>query len=164
MLKHKLLDPVLSFLKQGVSASALAWAVAVGVVLAVIPVFGVTTVLCLLAVWLFRLNPVVVLTANQVAWPLQFVLFIPFMQAGAWAFGGSSIDLSFEKMAALFENDFWTGAALLWWSTLRALLIWSICSVPVAFILQAIFRKFLSRLLQKMDVGRASKPEESMLQ
>ena len=75
-MKQKLLG----FLKQGATPASLAWAVTAGVIIAYIPIFGIATLLCLAAILAFKLNPTVVLLANQVAYPLQFIFFLPLLR------------------------------------------------------------------------------------
>jgi Uncharacterized protein conserved in bacteria (DUF2062) len=55
---------------------------AVGFVLGTFPVYGVPTLLCVAAARVLRLNPVALLAINQLATPVQFALFIPFVRAG----------------------------------------------------------------------------------
>ena len=53
---RRVVDPLLSLLRQGLSPERLALSVAVGIALGVLPVLGTTTLLCTLAAILFRLN------------------------------------------------------------------------------------------------------------
>ena len=140
MIKRKIVDPLLGFLKQGVSPSSLAWAVTAGVVFAYIPVFGIATVLCLLAIWLFKLNPAAVLLANQVAYPLQFVFFFPFLRSGEWLFGATPVPFSPSEIFAMAKANFWNVISLLWQSTLYGVVVWILISIPVALLLQFFLR------------------------
>ena len=140
MIKRKIVDPLLAFLKQGVSPSSLAWAVTAGVVLAYVPVFGVATLLCLLAIWLFRLNPAAVLLANQVAYPLQFFLFFPFLRSGEWLFGATPVPFTPSEVFAMAKVSIWNVVSLLWQSTLYGIVIWMLISIPIAFLLQYCLR------------------------
>ena len=145
-LKRKIVDPILAFLKQGVTPSKLAWAISLGIVLATMPVFGSGTLLCLLAIWLFRLNPGAVLLVNQLAYPLQFLLYFPFIRAGEWLFDAKPLPLSISQIFSMFANDLGNAMSVLWWSTLYAIVAWVIIMSPIAYILYVIFTKIFSRI------------------
>lgn len=145
-LKRKIVDPILAFLKQGVTPSKLAWAISLGIVLATMPVFGSGTLLCLLAIWLFRLNPAAVLLVNQLAYPLQFLLYFPFIRSGEWLFDAKPLPLSISQIFSMFANDLGNALSILWWSTLYAIVAWVIVMGPIAYILYVIFTKVFSRI------------------
>lgn len=140
MIKRKIVDPILTFLKQGVTPASLAWAITAGLVIAYIPAFGAATLLCFLAIWLFRLNPAAVLLANQVAYPLQFILFFPFLRTGEWLFGATPVPFTPSEVFAMAKVSIWNVVSLLWQSTLYGIVVWVLISIPVAFLLQLCLR------------------------
>ena len=149
MIKRRIIDPLIGFLKQGVSPASLALAITVGIVLAYIPIFGITTLLCLLAIWLLRLNPTVVLLANQIAYPLQFVFFVPFLRSGEWLFNAPSVPSrlpgSVSQIFAMAKENFWSVISLLWQSTLYATVVWVLISIPIAIILFYVLKALIGR-------------------
>jgi len=145
-LKRKISDPIVAFLKQGVTPSKLAWAISMGIVLATMPVFGSGTLLCLLAIWVFRLNPGAVLLVNQLAYPLQFILYFPLIRAGEWLFNAKPLPLSISQIFSMFANDLGNAMSVLWWSTLYGIVAWVIIMIPVAFFLHRIFKGIFSRI------------------
>ncbi len=148
-LKRKIVDPILAFLKQGVTPSKLAWAISLGIVLATIPVFGSGTLLCLLAIWLFRINPGATILVNQLAYPLQFLLYFPLIRLGEWIFGAAPLPLSISQIFGMFKDDLRNAISFLWWSTLYGIVAWVIVMIPVAYILHATFRSIFSKI--KLD-------------
>jgi hypothetical protein len=60
----------------------LALILAIGLVLGTFPVYGVPTLLCVLAARALRVNPVALLAVNQLATPLQLALLVPFAHVG----------------------------------------------------------------------------------
>jgi uncharacterized protein (DUF2062 family) len=66
--KRKLID----YLKQGVSPSEIALAVAIGIFIAFIPMIGVHTALAFIFASLIRLNPLIVVLGTQISNPLTF--------------------------------------------------------------------------------------------
>ena len=145
-LKRKIVDPILAFLKQGVTPAKLAWAISLGIVLATMPVFGSGTLLCLLAIWLFRLNPGAVLLVNQLAYPLQFILYFPLIRLGEWLFNAKPLPLSISQIFSMFASDLGHAIGVLWWSTLYAIVAWVMVMVPVAYLLYMIFKSIFSKI------------------
>lgn len=148
----------MSFVKQGVSPASLALAITFGVVIGYIPIFGVHTFLCLLVIWLLRLNPAVVLLANNLAFPLQFILFLPLIRAGEWLFNAPRIPFSATEIFDKAKEDFWGVMLLLWQSTAYALVAWAIVSIPVGltlyFVLKNIFARFSGSAISQTSSHR----------
>jgi len=153
VIRKRIIDPLIGFLKQGISPASLALAITAGIVLAYIPVFGISTLLCLLAIWLLRLNPAVVLLANQVAYPLQFVFFIPFLRSGEWLFNAPMVPFSVSQIVEMAKENLWHVISLLWQSTLYGLVVWVIVSIPIAlilyFVLKTAIAKFSGRMISR---------------
>src|ERR1700679_2600498 len=85
-IHRKLIQPFIDLLKQGVTPEKIALTVALGVSLGVTPVIGSTTMLCTLAAVSLRLNLPAILVVNGAVYPLQLILLVPFLRAGAWLF------------------------------------------------------------------------------
>lgn len=153
MIKKKIIDPLVGFLKQGITPSSLALALTAGVIIAYIPVFGISTLLCLMVIWMFKLNPAVVLLANQVAYPLQFIMFIPFLRAGEWLFRAPHIPFSVTQIFAMAKENLWSVVSMLWQSTLYGLVVYVAVSIPVGFVLyyslKILIGKFNARLISR---------------
>ena len=60
----------------------LALVVAIGFALGTFPVYGVPTLLCVIAARALRVNPMALLAVNQLATPLQLALLVPFARVG----------------------------------------------------------------------------------
>ena len=69
-LKQKVSDPLLALLTRGLSPQDLSLAVVVSLGLGINPIIGSTSLLCLVAGRLFRLNHLVMQTVNYLAYPL----------------------------------------------------------------------------------------------
>ena len=82
LISKYVVEPLQGVLKQGLSRQELALTLAVGVVVATFPVFGITTFLCMIVAAFLGLNQVAIQVANYAGYPLQFVLFIPLDQTG----------------------------------------------------------------------------------
>jgi len=148
-LRRRVRDPLVAELRQGATPEAVAAAVTVSLALAVVPFIGLTTLLCLVAGRLFRLNHVVMQVVNHTAFPLQVVLIVPFVRLGEtmtgarpFAFTPSAIIDEFNLSIPDFLEKFWlTG--------LHGLLGWTV-TVPLAcWLLHLILRRTFRRLLPK---------------
>jgi uncharacterized protein (DUF2062 family) len=104
-LRSRIALPVLEQLTQGYSSDAIALTIGVGLAIAVIPVIGVTTILCLLAAWALRLNHPVIQAINWTSYPLQLLLLIPFIRMGEKLFGAPPLKLSLEELVAMGTVD-----------------------------------------------------------
>jgi hypothetical protein len=85
--RRRLTLPLQSLLRGGLAPRRLAWALAVGALLGSMPLAWGTTLLCLGAALLLRLNPLAVQIGNYAAWPLQIALALPYFQLGESWFG-----------------------------------------------------------------------------
>jgi uncharacterized protein (DUF2062 family) len=143
--KKRLADPLIGFLLLGISPRKLALAVALGFTLAVFPVFGSTTILCALAAFVLRLNMPAIQLVNYFAYPLQFVLFVPFVRLGEKLFGAAERPISVTKVFVMFKTDVSQAVSSLWQTTVHAAAAWTITAIPFAlvlyFILNAVFKK-----------------------
>jgi uncharacterized protein (DUF2062 family) len=149
-------QPLAGQLRRGVTPTRLAWSIALGMCLSLLPVPGTTTALCAIAAYALGLNPVAIQVANFAAAPIQLALFLPFIQLGQRLFRGpplplTQIDLNVALSlgAASFMGRF--GIALL-----QAVVIWALCAVPLALLLQLALRPLLVRALRKLDLAQAN--------
>ena len=145
MIRKRIIDPLVGFLKQGISPRSLALAITAGVVISYIPIFGISTLLCLLAIWLMRLNPAVVLLANNLAYPLQFILYIPFLRAGEWLFNAPKTPFSISEILEMAKQNLWHLILTLWQSTMYGMVVWVIVSIPVAVVLFYILKTAITK-------------------
>ena len=93
-LKQKVSDPLLALLTRGLSPQDLSLAVVVSLGLGINPIIGSTSVVCLVAGRLFRLNHLVMQTVNYLVYPLQFLLLVPFVRLGEMIAGAEALPLS----------------------------------------------------------------------
>ncbi|MFM7742649.1 MAG: DUF2062 domain-containing protein [Verrucomicrobiota bacterium] len=139
-------DPLLAQLRQGATPEAVSAAVAVAFALAIVPVIGVTTLLCLLAGRLFRLNHIVMQVVNHVSYPLQLILLVPFVRLGETIVGAEPIALSPSALIDEFNQSFGGFVAKFGLAYVHGLLGW-ILTVPLLcwlahLLLRRAFRRF----------------------
>ena len=134
-LREKIVSPLSSLLKQGLSPTKLALVIALGVVLSIFPLLGTTTLICSLVAILFQLNIAAIQIANYAAFPLQIVLFIPFLKLGETLSGISLDPISKDQLISTFQEGFFQAISELTWYLLVACLGWSAAILPMFIIL-----------------------------
>ncbi len=145
-LERRVLQPVKQQLWQGVTPGKLALSLALGVVISVMPLFGITTLVALAASVALRLNHVAMVAANYAAYPLQIVLFIPFFQAGAWLTRGPPVPFSLEQIRAELSAGLWPTIVRYAGANARAMLAWAVIAPLATWVLYLVFRRLLARL------------------
>ncbi|HKL07174.1 MAG TPA: DUF2062 domain-containing protein [Bacteroidales bacterium] len=142
-IHNKLLKPLVNFLKEGLSPEKLALSVALGITIGIIPVLGITTIMCALVAVIFRINMPAIQLINYFVYPLQLILFIPFLKMGAFIFPSEGLVFSLSFISGLLQQDFWLAAQLFWKANLGAMIIWfGISPFLVAIIYYSIFPVF----------------------
>jgi uncharacterized protein (DUF2062 family) len=145
-LGRRVRDPLLAQLRQGATPEAVSAAVVVAFALAIVPVIGVTTLLCLLAGRLFRLNHIVMQVVNHVSYPLQLILLVPFVRLGETLTGADPIALSPTALIEEFSRSFGGFVAKFGMAYVHGLIGW-VLTVPLIcwllhLLLRRVFRRF----------------------
>ena len=134
-LYKRTVEPVVALIKQGVSPEKISLGMAWGIILGIFPVLGLTTILCGLAALVFRLNLPAIQLVNFLVYPLQLVLLIPFFQLGDLLFQVEPLPLSAQEFITLLQADLWGTIQAFWNTTLRAIVAWTLVSLPIFLIL-----------------------------
>ncbi len=149
-LREKLIHPLLSFLKRGTTPTTLAWSVAWGFVLGIFPIIGLTTILCFVPAFLFRLNIAAIQLVNYAVYPLQLFLLIPYFRIASWLFGTVNPFSSISQVQALFQEGFWQAFSTLGWLLIEAVFVWAIFAIPISFFVYALcYRVFKKQIKNK---------------
>src|SRR5262249_37754091 len=85
---------------QGHTPEKIALSVALGIAIGLFPIFGTTTLLCILAAMVLRLNHPAIQVANQLMYPLQIPLIVVFIRIGEMVRGAAPLPFSAALMAA----------------------------------------------------------------
>ena len=139
-------DRLIGFLKQGITPEKLALTIAIGALLGTIPMLGTTTILCTIAAFAFGLNLAAIQLINGIVYPLQLILIIPFLKAGAWVFRASDFTFTLSQLFGLAKAGVWHAITTLWVATVHAIVVWLIAAGLSSFILYFVFRVILKRL------------------
>jgi uncharacterized protein (DUF2062 family) len=147
---RRLVLPILALLRMGASPQKLAWSIAVGLLIGISPILGATTILCLAAAFLFRLNVAASQLGNHVVYPLELILVIPFIRIASRVFHTAPMPLSANDLIHAASTHPVALSRQLWLWEWHAFLLWAVLAaitVPlIAFALTPILRRLLIRI------------------
>jgi uncharacterized protein (DUF2062 family) len=103
--REHLIAPISEQLTQGATPQDLARTIASGVSLAIFPMLGTTTALCVFVGIKWRLNQPILQMVNYLLYPVQLILLPVFLLAGAKLTGSEPISFHPETIAHEFMND-----------------------------------------------------------
>jgi len=145
-LQKRLVRPILQLLTQDITPEKIALSLAFGIMLGVFPVLGTTSLLCLIAALVFRLNLAAVQLVNFLVYPLWFALLIPFVRVGERLFGVSPLAMTGSQMLALAHANFLHSVGVLWLTALRAAAAWLLVGPVGIIVLYVILVPMIRRL------------------
>ena len=144
---RRIVEPLLSLPRQGLSPERLALSVAVGIALGVFPVLGTTTLLCGLAAILFRLNVPAMQLVNYLVFSLQLALLIPFIRLGELLYGADPALLTLGQIQNMLRHDPGQAIATLAGSLVHATTAWFLIA---PFAIYATYR-LLTPLFRRLE-------------
>jgi len=148
-LQTKLIQPIIGFLKTGMSPTKLALGIALGFVIGIIPVVGITTALCAVLAYIFRINMAVVQLANYIVYPLQVIFFIPFIKFGIYVFGVNPLPYPIDTVWDRLQSNFMETIGDIWWANLFGVLIWLVIAPLLYLLLFLSFKYFINKLYKE---------------
>ena len=151
--QHKLARLVVALLSEGMTPHKIALTLALGMMLGATPVLGTTTILCAAAAVLLRLNLPLIQAVNFVAYPLQLLLLIPFMQAGQWLFHQPPLPFNRSQLLALLHTGAWNALRQLWLYSLHGVAAWLLLGGASAALIYLILRPLLGYALARRTAG-----------
>ncbi len=154
--KRKLIHPLIDLLKQGITPEKIALSMAFGALLGIFPIIGSTVILCMLATYLLKLNIIAIQVVNYLVYPIQLILFIPFIRIGENLFQVQPFPLSMEKIFFMIKDDLPNAFKLLWLTNLYGVVAWCLIA-PFAI---ALIYFVLLPILRKLPLGENSKEEK----
>ncbi len=137
---------LLQQLKQGASAEGLALTCAVGFALALFPALGTTTLLCLLAGTLMKLNQPTLQAVNYLLAPVQLLLIPVFLKMGAWIFSVPAVSINPKTVVGEFFNSpglFFLNYGL---AGLMAMVAWLVVMPLAGFIVYQILKVLFNKI------------------
>ena len=152
-ITHRILVPLRTLLRQGLTPSKLAWSFSVGLLVGSSPLLGFTTWICLIAASAFRLNQLAIQIGNYMIYPLQVILIVPYIELGSSWFGNKAEGLTFDKLQASIESGLLMGLKEIGLLMLQGGAAWLVVAVilvyPIQIVLEKVFEKMLTRMQNK---------------
>jgi uncharacterized protein (DUF2062 family) len=103
ILRRRLVDPLARLLRAGATPRELAWSLALGLAVGIVPVLGVSTLLCAAVALALRLNLPAIQLVNYLLTPLQLMLIIPFLRLGELLTGAPPFPVTLASGLALLS-------------------------------------------------------------
>jgi uncharacterized protein (DUF2062 family) len=131
-LKRRLIGPILALLQQGITPEKIALSIAFGVVCGLFPIMGATTILCIGAALVLRLNQVAIQVVNYLMSPLQVAGILLFVRFGEWLVGADPVPFSPAELVRSFRADPTAFLARFGWTGVHGILGWAVVAPFVA--------------------------------
>jgi uncharacterized protein (DUF2062 family) len=144
-----LVDTIKDLVFTGNSPHKLSLAVTLGLLFGVFPFLGVTTILLAIISLVFRLNMVVIQISNYVAYPVQLLLYLPFLKAGKYL--GNMHEITVSNVFSIMKDNWVDGIGRLWQIHLWAIFAWFLISVPTGYLLYLFLKSWIKRLKPKIE-------------
>ncbi len=148
IFQKKIVLPLVRLLKQGVEPSRLSLALTSGAVIGVFPVLGIATVVCTGVAAFYRLNLPAIQCANYIVFPMQIILFFPFLYIGEIVTGNSLDEISKTKLLDTFNLGLLPAVQELTQYFVLACLGWALALAPLFVILYFVLKKLITLRLQ----------------
>lgn len=153
-IQNKILNPVVSQLRQGITPEKISLTVALGVTVGIFPIIGSTAILCFLIAFILKLNHPTIQITNFLVYPLQIPLVPVFVRLGEKIFRATPFSFSvfvlkdeLTKSPAEFMQRFGLAG-------LHAVTAWILIA---PFVIPALYFSFLPALKRispgSIDVG-----------
>lgn len=126
--------PLENFLRQGLAPEMISRTIASALFIGTIPVPGVSTLLCTLLAAGFKMNLALIQVVNYLVFPLQLLLFLPFVNLAA-RISGKGIFLEIPHLMEQMTVGNWQNAsAELFLMIAATLLVWIVIMFPVSLL------------------------------
>ncbi|TGE06115.1 DUF2062 domain-containing protein [Hymenobacter fodinae] len=149
---RRLINPLRDLLRQGLTPHQLALTVALGTVLGLVPVLGITTLLSTFIAIRLRLNVAATLLIAHLWSPVQLLLLIPLLHWGSQLMGATAQGaLTLAQLQLQFSHDWVAALQVLWKAFAGALFLWALAAVPVGALIYFLLRPILRRVLARQQ-------------
>ncbi len=149
-VRRKVYLPLIHLLKQGLTASKLALVMAIGMTISVFPVLGFSTLVCTLLAIILRLNLPAIHVANWIAFPIQVLLFFPFLKIGEILSGVTLDTISRTNLASIFDAGLAAATEEIFRYIVTASYGWVLAAVPLFalffYVFWAVFKRYEKHL------------------
>ncbi len=131
---RKLKTTVQRLLSYGTTPHKIALTITLGIMFGTIPILGVTTILLMIVAFSLKLNMVLIQAANYLVYPLQLILYLPYLKL-AMVFGGNTTaDISLENIRKVQETGIIHLLGQFGTLHLIAIIFWFLSWIPLSLL------------------------------
>lgn len=136
---------------QGFTPEKIALSIAIGFIFGTVP-FCISTFFCTISGIILRLNQPVIQLINFMVFPLQIILFIPYLKLGEFIFNEKTIPLNYYEIKEIFSLSTKLFILKLGKAIIYALSGWIILS-PIFFVLLYFFSLYFLQKIWNLKWG-----------
>jgi uncharacterized protein (DUF2062 family) len=144
----KLATKTKDLLISGMTPHQLSLALTMGIIFGVIPFPGTNTIILTVIALSFNLNMVIVQLTNYVVYPLQLILYLPFIRLGKYI--GNRPSISPHQVMDIMKANWLSGIEKLWDIQLWAIISWALVSIPVSYLLYRLLRDWIEKIKNRL--------------
>lgn len=126
MWQRRIADPIVAQLTQGLTPQKIAMTIAIGSAIAMFPILGTTTLICLAVGIVMRLNQPIIQAVNYACTPLHLTFIVFAFKGGERLFGTAHTRLEFRGMMRMVHEHPMDFVATYSLTALHAIIIWAI--------------------------------------
>ncbi len=154
--QRRVVDVVLSQLRQGITPEKIALTIAAGATLGVFPVLGSTMFLCLAVGVALKLNQPIIQSVNYLVYPLQLAGIYFFIRIGEWLTRTPPLQFTIGGMLQQFKAAPLQFLREFGMTALRGVIAWCLLAPIAAAALYFSLLPLLRRLAALRATGRAA--------
>jgi uncharacterized protein (DUF2062 family) len=124
--QRRVTDPIVAQLTQGLTPHKIALTVAIGSSIAMFPLLGTTTILCLLVGIVMKLNQPIIQAVNYACTPIHIPFIVYAFRWGDRLFGARHSGFEFRSMMRLLKAHPLDFVATYGETALHAIVIWAV--------------------------------------
>ena len=135
----------IALFKQGLTPIELTQSILFAALFSIIPIFGVTTILLTAFSLKRKLNLPIMIAISYLAWPLQILMIIPFINIGEYFFSVPQSHHSVEEIIASFQESFFGTLSQLSFELLCGFGGWLLTAVPFFTVIYLVSNFLISK-------------------
>lgn len=150
---RRVLVPLVQQLQEGINLKKLALSIAIGFVIGIFPIMGTTTMLCLLAGLLLRLNQPAIQLVNYLVYPLQVPLILFFVRLGERMFAAEPLAFSISGLLEQSRHNPWGFFRQFGVAGFHGIMGWIVLASLIAWLVYRMVISLLSTLSRKQTIS-----------
>lgn len=147
---NRILHKVEKLLKEGISPRQLAWSFTLAFLIGIFPIMGTCNIIITLVALRFKLNLALMILISYLVYPVQILLFVPFIRLGEWVFRVKHSGLTWEILSAGFEQDVWETFLGFGTSLLYASAGWLLVSLATVWLLYTLSLPLMKKIYSRI--------------